>query len=59
MSMVKTVVSRPTTIFIIFALLIGLGLFAMINLPIDLYPEIKPADFSGLHFLFGSGPGRS
>jgi len=34
--MVKTVVSRPTTFFIIFALMIGLGVFAMVNLPIDL-----------------------
>jgi HAE1 family hydrophobic/amphiphilic exporter-1 len=41
MSFTKTVVSRPTTIFIIFALLIMLGAFAFINLPIDLMPEIN------------------
>jgi HAE1 family hydrophobic/amphiphilic exporter-1 len=40
MSVAKTVVSRPTTIFIIFALLIGLGFFALANLPIDLIPDI-------------------
>ena len=42
MSMVRTIVSRPVTIFIIFALLVGLGFFALANLPIDLYPEINP-----------------
>ncbi|MDR0554568.1 MAG: efflux RND transporter permease subunit, partial [Treponema sp.] len=42
MSFTKTVVSRPTTIFIIFVLLIMLGVFAWINLPIDLIPEINP-----------------
>jgi HAE1 family hydrophobic/amphiphilic exporter-1 len=40
--MTKTIVSRPTTVFIIFALLIGLGFFALANLPIDLFPEINP-----------------
>ena len=38
----KTIVNRPTTFFIIFLLLIGLGLFSLINLNIDLYPEINP-----------------
>ena len=41
MSIAKTVVGRPTTVFIIFCLLIGLGFFAMVNLPVDLYPEIN------------------
>ena len=56
MSMVKTVVSRPTTILIIFALLIGLGLFAMINLPIDLYPEINPPYMVVYASYSGAGP---
>ncbi|MDR1352893.1 MAG: efflux RND transporter permease subunit [Treponema sp.] len=42
MSFTKTIVSRPTTIFIVFLLLIMLGVFAFINLPIDLMPEINP-----------------
>jgi HAE1 family hydrophobic/amphiphilic exporter-1 len=41
MSVTKTVVSRPTTIFVFFVLLIMLGVFAFINLPIDLMPEIS------------------
>ncbi|MDR0501975.1 MAG: efflux RND transporter permease subunit [Treponema sp.] len=56
MSMVKTVVSRPTTILIVFALLIGLGLFAMINLPIDLYPEINPPIMAVYTSYTGAGP---
>ncbi|MCL2804688.1 MAG: efflux RND transporter permease subunit [Treponema sp.] len=56
MSMVKTVVSRPTTILIIFALLIGLGLFAMVNLPIDLYPEINLPILAVYTSYSGAGP---
>ncbi|MDR0401317.1 MAG: efflux RND transporter permease subunit [Treponema sp.] len=41
MSLTKTIVSRPTTVFVFFVLLILLGLFAFINLPIDLMPEIN------------------
>ena len=56
MSMVKTIVSRPTTVFIIFALLIGLGVFALINLPIDLYPEINPPILVVYTSYTGAGP---
>ena len=56
MSMVKTVVSKPTTIFIIFALLIGLGFFALANLPIDLYPEINPPYLVVFTSYPGAGP---
>ena len=42
MSVAQTVVNKPTTFLIIFLLLIGLGFFALINLHIDLYPEINP-----------------
>jgi HAE1 family hydrophobic/amphiphilic exporter-1 len=54
--MVKTVVSRPTTIFIVFALLFGLGVFALINLPIDLYPEINPPYLVVFTSYTGAGP---
>jgi len=56
MSMVKTVVSRPTTFFIIFALMIGLGVFAMVNLPIDLYPEVNPPFLVVFTSYTGAGP---
>jgi HAE1 family hydrophobic/amphiphilic exporter-1 len=56
MSFAKTAVSRPTTIFIIFALLIGLGFFALANLPIDLFPEINPPFLVVSTTYTGAGP---
>ena len=56
MSLAKTVVSRPTTVLIIFALLIGLGLFALVNLPVDLYPEINPPYLVVYTSYSGAGP---
>ena len=52
----KTIVSRPTTVFIIFALLIGLGIFSMANLPVDLYPEINPPFLAVFTSYTGAGP---
>jgi len=54
--MVKTVVSRPTTVFIVFALLIGLGVFSMANLAVDLYPEIEPPFLVVATVYPGAGP---
>jgi HAE1 family hydrophobic/amphiphilic exporter-1 len=56
MSVTKTAVSRPTTIFIIFVLLIGLGVFALINLPIDLYPEVEVPYLVVMTTYTGAGP---
>ena len=56
MSVAKTVVSRPTTIFIIFALLMGLGFFALANLPVDLLPEINPPYMLVFTSYPGAGP---
>ena len=42
MSVTKSVVNRPTTVIIIFGLVIGFGLYSMANLAIDLFPEINP-----------------
>jgi len=52
----KTVVNKPTTVFIIFLLLIGLGLFAFINLHVDLYPEISPPYIVVYTSYTGAGP---
>jgi HAE1 family hydrophobic/amphiphilic exporter-1 len=54
--MVKTVISRPTTFLIIFALLMGLGFFALVNLPIDLYPEINLPMLVVVTSYTGAGP---
>ncbi|MDR2079617.1 MAG: efflux RND transporter permease subunit, partial [Treponema sp.] len=56
MSMAKMAVGRPTTIFIIFALLIGLGVFAFINMPIDLVPEVNPPYLVVYTSYSGAGP---
>ncbi|MFP3089623.1 efflux RND transporter permease subunit [Treponema sp. TIM-1] len=56
MSFAKTAVSRPTTIFIIFLLLIGLGVFAVVNLPLDLLPEINPPYLMVFTNYSGAGP---
>ncbi|MDR0450104.1 MAG: efflux RND transporter permease subunit [Treponema sp.] len=56
MSFTKTVVSRPTTIFIIFALLLMLGAFAFVNLPLDLFPEINPPYLVVQTSYSGAGP---
>ncbi|MDR2101812.1 MAG: efflux RND transporter permease subunit [Treponema sp.] len=56
MSFAKTAVSRPTTTFIIFLLLIGLGIFAAANLPIDLVPEINPPYLVVFTGYGGAGP---
>ena len=56
MSVTKTVVSRPTTVLIVFILLLGLGGFALINLPIDLLPEINLPMIIVLTVYEGAGP---
>jgi HAE1 family hydrophobic/amphiphilic exporter-1 len=56
MSLVKSVVSRPTTFFIIFILLIMMGVFAFINLPLDLFPEINPPYLVVYTSYSGAGP---
>ncbi|MDR2740632.1 MAG: efflux RND transporter permease subunit [Treponema sp.] len=56
MSFAKGVVSRPTTVFIIFVLLIMLGIFAFVNLPLDLLPEINPPYLVVYTSYTGAGP---
>ena len=56
MSVTKTVVSRPTTIFIIFLLVIGLGIYSATDLAIDLYPEIEPPILLVVTDYPGAGP---
>ena len=56
MSISKRVVGRPTTVFIIFVLLIGLGIYAATDLAIDLYPEIEPPILIVMTTYEGAGP---
>jgi len=56
MSITKTVVHRPTTIFIIFVLVIGLGIYSATDLSLDLYPEIDPPILVVFTDYEGAGP---
>ncbi len=40
--MIKTAVERPVTVTIIFGLVVGIGFYSSLSLPVDLYPEINP-----------------
>ncbi len=52
----KTVVNRPTTFFILFALVFGFGLYTSTGLPIDLFPEIEPPILVLTTRYDGAGP---
>ena len=56
MSMSKRVVGRPTTIFIIFALILGFGIYSTSDLAIDLFPEINPPVLILFTNYEGAGP---
>jgi len=56
MGLSKTIVNRPTTILIIFALLVGLALYMVPQIPIDLYPEINPPILVVISTYRGAGP---
>lgn len=56
MSVSKRVVSRPTTVFIIFALVLGFGLYTTSDLAIDLFPEIDPPVLILFTNYEGAGP---
>lgn len=56
MSLSKSVVGRPTTVMIIFLLVIGFGLYSSSDLAIDLFPEINPPVLVLFTSYEGAGP---
>lgn len=42
MSIYKSAINRPITTFMIFTAVIVVGIYALIKMPVDLYPEIDP-----------------
>ena len=54
--LVKTVVSRPTTVAIIFSLLMGLGVFSLVNLPVALFPDMDFPFLVVFTSYHGAGP---
>ena len=56
MSIVRTVVNRPTTVVVIFVLLIGFGIFTAFNLAVDLIPDINFPMLVVYSSYSGAGP---
>lgn len=56
MSLTKSVVNRPTTVGIIFLLVVGFGLYTLSDIAIDLYPEIEPPILLLFTDYYGAGP---
>ncbi|MDC7232239.1 MAG: efflux RND transporter permease subunit, partial [Spirochaetales bacterium] len=56
MSISKNIVNKPTTILVLFAILVGLGLYIVPQVPIDLYPEINPPILVVFTTYDGAGP---
>jgi len=56
MSIAKTVVRRPTTFFIIYALIVGMALYIVFQVPIDLFPDIEPPIIVVFTSYPGAGP---
>ena len=56
MSLSRRVVNRPTTFLIIFALLVGFGLYVATDMAIDLFPDIEPPILVVFANYPGAGP---
>jgi len=56
MSLTRTVVNRPTTLIVIFGLIVGFGLYTAFNLAIDLMPEINFPYMVLFSTYSGAGP---
>ena len=56
MSIAKRVVNRPTTFLIIYALIVGLALYILPQVPVDLFPEISPPILVIFTDYPGAGP---
>ena len=42
MSIYKSAVNKPITTFMVFVAIVVLGIFSLIKIPIDLYPDMEP-----------------
>ena len=56
MNLIKTIVNRPVAIFILFLLIIGIGIYIVRDIPIDLFPEIEPPMLLVTASYPGAGP---
>ncbi|MDR2841861.1 MAG: efflux RND transporter permease subunit, partial [Spirochaetaceae bacterium] len=56
MSLARSVVSRPVTYLIVTILLVGLGVFALMNLSVDLMPDVDYPYLMVRTSYTGAGP---
>ncbi len=56
MSLTKTLVNKPVTILVVLVILVGMGSYVGLRLPIDLYPEISPPILVIFTNYEGAGP---
>lgn len=56
MSLSKTAVGKPTTVLIIFSILVALGIYASSDLPLDLLPDIELPYVAVMTNYPGAGP---
>ena len=56
MNITKTFVNKPTTVLIIFVVLVGLGLYATMDLPLDLLPDMELPYVAVMCSYPGAGP---
>lgn len=56
MKLTQLVVNRPATLLIIFVLLVALGIYTTLDIPIDLFPEINPPILVVFSSYEGAGP---
>ncbi|WP_423128934.1 efflux RND transporter permease subunit [Gaoshiqia sp. Z1-71] len=54
MSIYKSAVDKPITTIMIFIAIVVMGIFSLINIPIDLYPEMEPPYVSVMTSYAGS-----
>lgn len=56
MKLTQMVVNRPATLLIVFILLVAMGIYTTLDLPIDLFPEINPPILVVFSSYEGAGP---
>ena len=54
MSIYKSAVNSPVTTLMLFAAVIVLGIYSLVQLPIDFYPEIEPPFISVMTTYVGA-----
>ena len=54
MSIYSASVKRPVTTILVFVALMVMGIYSLVQLPIDLYPEMELPYVVVLYYIFGS-----